>query len=45
MVVDATGAGGEPGSLLDPGDAGAAVAVLGEQRHRRIDDAIPRRHG
>jgi hypothetical protein len=41
MVVDAAGAGAEPGSLLDPGDAGTAVAVLTEQLHRCVDDAIP----
>ena len=40
VVVDATGSGREPGGGLDLGDAGGGVAVLAEQAHRLVDDAL-----
>ena len=41
VVVEATGAGAEPGGGLDLGDARPAVAALAEEAHRCVDDALP----
>jgi hypothetical protein len=41
MVVEATGAGGQPGGLLDRGDARPFEPVLAEELHGGIEDAFP----